>query len=296
MSTRKIVATLVAAGGLAASQLLTAGVAHALPPSLVYIVGTTMRFDAAAATTNTVTVENHPTDPALYRITDTTNEIAARFPCVGVSSNQATCPRDPLVVTDVRVALGDLNDRVDHRTALPGLLLGEAGFDRLVGGSASETLDGGVDNDVLDGGRGDDFMNGSAGVDMALYDTRINAVDVTLNNAAGDGETLINENDNAFLIENVIGGSGNDHLVGNNLVNNLIGGPGIDHLYGEAGNDILQGGLGAGDVMYGGFGADFIDGGPDLGDTGDGDWNQDGADDDAAMDNCTAATEIQFAC
>jgi Ca2+-binding RTX toxin-like protein len=45
-------------------------------------------------------------------------------------------------------------------------------------------------------------------------------------------------------IENVVGGSGNDTLVGDSLVNNLNGGAGNDILDGGLGNDTLVGGLG----------------------------------------------------
>lgn len=47
-------------------------------------------------------------------------------------------------------------------------------------------------------------------------------------------------------IENAIGGSSNDTIIGNNLVNNLQG---------NAGDDVLIGGLGA-DILSGGFGSD----------------------------------------
>ncbi|QIL01820.1 hypothetical protein G7078_02810 [Sphingomonas sinipercae] len=59
------------------------------------------------------------------------------------------------------------------------------------------------------------------------------------------------------VIENAIGGSGNDTLVGNGAANVLTGNSGIDTLYGADGNDTLTGGLGA-DVLVGGTGGDFF--------------------------------------
>lgn len=45
-------------------------------------------------------------------------------------------------------------------------------------------------------------------------------------------------------IENAIGGSGNDRLIGSALANALLGGEGDDSLVGNKGDDLLQGGLG----------------------------------------------------
>ncbi len=59
----------------------------------------------------------------------------------------------------------------------------------------------------------------------------------------------------ASLIENAIGGSGNDEITGNLAANTLRGEGGSDILSGAAGNDILVGGGGA-DVLNGGAGTD----------------------------------------
>ena len=56
-------------------------------------------------------------------------------------------------------------------------------------------------------------------------------------------------------IENAIGGSGSDSIVGNDVSNVLSGGAGNDSLFGGNGNDTLVSGLGA-DVMWGGAGND----------------------------------------
>src|SRR5205823_2648962 len=52
-------------------------------------------------------------------------------------------------------------------------------------------------------------------------------------------------------LENVIGGAGNDILVGNAVANGLTGGPGRDLLIGGAGADRLYGG-GEDDLLIGG--------------------------------------------
>ncbi len=68
------------------------------------------------------------------------------------------------------------------------------------------------------------------------------------------------------LIENVLGGTGNDYIEGNDIGNtirgnngadNIIGQAGDDTLHGDAGGDTLNGGAGV-DAIYGGDGNDFL--------------------------------------
>lgn len=80
----------------------------------------------------------------------------------------------------------------------------------------------------------------------------------------GDGQlargnianALLYDNDPRSLIENVIGGSGNDSISGNAADNYLQGGAGTDRLVGGDGGDVLDGGTGA-DNMRGGAGNDI---------------------------------------
>ncbi|MFT3722041.1 MAG: M10 family metallopeptidase C-terminal domain-containing protein [Hyphomonadaceae bacterium] len=62
------------------------------------------------------------------------------------------------------------------------------------------------------------------------------------------------------VIENAIGGAGNDQISGNDVANRLTGGAGNDQLLGRGGDDQLLGGLGA-DDLQGGSGNDSLDGG-----------------------------------
>ena len=64
-----------------------------------------------------------------------------------------------------------------------------------------------------------------------------------------------------FLIENLIGGSGDDTLTGDGNPNRLEGGAGVDTLIGLAGNDTLIGGPGN-DIIAGGDRFDLLNGGP----------------------------------
>lgn len=71
---------------------------------------------------------------------------------------------------------------------------------------------------------------------------------------------LLYEGNTASLIENAVGGSGDDSITGNVAANRLQGGAGADLLSGGAGNDRLFGGDGA-DRIAGGSGADRLYGG-----------------------------------
>jgi serralysin len=57
------------------------------------------------------------------------------------------------------------------------------------------------------------------------------------------------------VIENAVGGSGNDTITGNAANNALSGGAGVDTLYGGDGHDTLNGGAGN-DLLQGGFSVD----------------------------------------
>lgn len=60
------------------------------------------------------------------------------------------------------------------------------------------------------------------------------------------------------VIENAVGGSGNDRITGNEVANILTGNAGVDTLFGGAENDRLIGGA-DGDTLDGGEGFDFAD-------------------------------------
>jgi serralysin len=62
------------------------------------------------------------------------------------------------------------------------------------------------------------------------------------------------------LIENALGGFGDDQVTGNHAANRLEGNDGSDALQGLAGNDLLKGGTGN-DTLQGGDGEDVLDGG-----------------------------------
>jgi serralysin len=84
------------------------------------------------------------------------------------------------------------------------------------------------------------------------------------NFAAGNiYNALLYQNDLRSLIENAVGGSGNDTLMGNQAANQLQGGAGNDQLDGGVGNDNLIGDAGN-DFLTGGTGDDVLNGGADF--------------------------------
>jgi Ca2+-binding RTX toxin-like protein len=146
----------------------------------------------------------------------------------------------------------------------PDTIVGNEGPNRLEGGEGDDTIDGrgGADRiagdggeDQLDGGPGPDDIKGGFDEDTLTYETRIEAVRVTLDGIADDGNAQDLVADNAGNdIENLIGTVGDDRLRGNNRQNTLEG---------RSGNDVLEG-LQSDDTLNGAQGSDVLDGGTDI--------------------------------
>ncbi len=141
------------------------------------------------------------------------------------------------------------------------LLRGGGERDQLDGGPGADTLRGGDGLDKMNGGDGDDLFHaglegggpdtfvGGPGVDTVTYVLASSPVNVTIfdptdpNANASDGRA--GEND--YLqgdVENVVGGSADDSLTGNNLANRIEGAAGRDAVRGATGVDVLIGGDG----------------------------------------------------
>jgi Ca2+-binding RTX toxin-like protein len=173
--------------------------------------------------------------------------------------------------TSVEIVYGSDRDDVINGSDSAELIDGRMGNDTINGGGGSDTLSGSYDNDVIDGGAGNDTLDGGsgaddlaggAGTDTASYAGRTNAVRVTPDGTADDGET--GEGDNVRPdVENLVGGDGNDSLTGSAANNRIEGGPGKDTLAGLAGDDTLLGGTGD-DTLNDTQGANTLDGGPGV--------------------------------
>jgi Ca2+-binding RTX toxin-like protein len=143
-------------------------------------------------------------------------------------------------------------------------LVGNAGNDSLEGDNGNDSLFGGAGNDYLNGGTdaffyygsdGDDLLDGGPGNNWAIYSHRLDNLTIRLDGTNRSGG--VGEHDTLVNIQNVIGGAGNDVIIGNNVVNYLDGGTGNDTVYGQAGNDLLVGNVGN-NTVYDGPGDNFL--------------------------------------
>ncbi|WNJ98133.1 LamG-like jellyroll fold domain-containing protein [Thalassospiraceae bacterium LMO-JJ14] len=130
------------------------------------------------------------------------------------------------------------------------VLTGGEGDNVITTGSGDDTLSGTGGDDVLNGGAGDDTFIASPG---AGDDTYIGGEgNDTITFAASDDDLIINltngtarddanfggiGNDTIIEIENVVGGSGDDIIIGNEFANVLEGGAGDDFIDGRDGQD-----------------------------------------------------------
>ena len=172
---------------------------------------------------------------------------------------------------------GDGNDLIIGGSGR-AYLSGDAGNDTLVAGDGNATLLGGLGDDSMVGGTGNDLFYGDAGKDTINGGAGTNSVTYSYDTTGVSVNLLTNVNHGGYAegdvltnISNVVGGSGDDTLFGNNAGNLLNGGLGNDLIVGGAGNDYIDAGDGN-DIIYGRGGNNTLIGGAgnDLfyGDTG----------------------------
>ncbi|MGX7895688.1 beta strand repeat-containing protein [Tsuneonella sp. HG222] len=118
----------------------------------------------------------------------------------------------------------------------------------LTGNELDNTITGGSGSDTLVGGLGADALDGGDGTDTASYANDGAAVFVNL--TLGKGYTNSAFGDTYANVENVIGSSANDFIIGDTEVNRLDGGDGNDVLLGAFGADQLIGGGGSDWASY----------------------------------------------
>lgn len=119
----------------------------------------------------------------------------------------------------------------------------KADIENLIGGKGADTLSGSAADNAFDGGPGPDTFTGFGGADTVTYASRGVGVSVDIDGAADDGSSSdgpTGARDNVRAdIENLVGGSGPDTLIGSGRDNVLTGGFGLDILRGMNGNDVL---------------------------------------------------------
>jgi Ca2+-binding RTX toxin-like protein len=212
-------------------------------------------------------------------VVDVSTGVTPGARCTAAGPTVVRCPTADIAT--VTVTAGDGDDViVVEPAAQPGgkkvdrtVLRGGPGNDMFLGGDGNDDLQGGPGDDYLwanDGADmfradassdGADDMRGGDGRDWADYSARSAGVAVSLDGVENDGTIGQSERDNVdYDVESVLGGRGNDRLVGNDLDNRLDGGKGDDVIEGWEGNDDLMADYGA-DRIDGGDGDDVIDDG-----------------------------------
>ncbi|MEQ1906682.1 MAG: calcium-binding protein [Pirellulaceae bacterium] len=201
------------------------------------------------------------------------------------------------ITTTVALNLGSLGPQNVHANRTIELssaaafedAFGGTGNDILTGNALANSIYGNEGNDLLTGGAGDDYLRGGYGGDSYVFasapSTEFDIVSES--GTEGDTNTLnfsqlttavtvnlgITETQNVHVnrtlrlfsssFQNVIGGSANDKLIGNDYINFLAGNAGNDFLNGKSSSDVLMGGAGN-DTIGGGAGLDTL-----MGEAGD---------------------------
>lgn len=136
----------------------------------------------------------------------------------GTSASETIAPTT-VSATVTRNPLGSLP------STAPDTLYGNGGSDRLDGGGGNDTIYGGTGSDTIFSGLGNDYMDAGLGTDTVSYANAAGTVIVDLslttaqNTIGGGTDTLLN-------VENLVGSSFADHLVGtvgNNVINGAAG-------------------------------------------------------------------------
>jgi hypothetical protein len=144
-------------------------------------------------------------------------------------------------------------------------LAGGAGNDTLVGSPEGESLLGqdgdddiaaGGGNDSLAGGAGTDLLSGGPGHDEASYAGAVTPLRLSIGDGPNDGAAGEGDDIQAD-VEDLIGGSGADVMMGTAEANRLVGLGGADRMFGGEGADRLEG-AGDGDRLDAGPGPDSV--------------------------------------
>lgn len=146
-------------------------------------------------------------------------------------------------------------------------IIGSSFADTLRGNASANNLYGGDGDDVFIGGAGNDLLDGGLGLDTASYagSTAV-TVNLTSSNYRGVNQGVVFSGfggagdvvgDTYSGIENVIGSSFGDALMGTTGNNIIDGGAGNDQMWGDNGNDIIYANQGF-DIANGENGNDTI--------------------------------------
>ena len=155
--------------------------------------------------------------------------------------------------------IGGLENDTIFAGAGDDLLRGDSGNDILDDGSGNDTVLGGLGHDTLSGSLGDDSLDGGDGSDYVDYSSLSNSlgdtegikVDLTINSQQDTKKAGL---DTLKDIENIIGSSYNDTIIGTNADNVILAGNGNDTIVtngssASSGYDEIDGGSGDRDLI-----------------------------------------------
>jgi len=210
-------------------------------------------FQAASSERNDVTVTDAASNAVVFSDPGAKAVIAAGRQCQAREPGTVICTPDGRAgeyAQGIELHLGDGEDRADvsHLTNVAAFAYGGPDDDVLTDRRSG-------DEDVLEGGLGNDTITGGSDDTTVSYADHRGGVRVDL--AAGLARGPGGELDHLSGVRNVIGGRGEDVLLGDNGPNGLDGGPGDDVVRGRRGNDTLAGAAGA-DQLFGGAGDDAL--------------------------------------
>jgi hemolysin type calcium-binding protein len=208
----------------------------------------------------------------VHRFTGTPAPVGFGECTTGPSSTFADCPADSIQLEFGLMGGDDSATTAPMARAVPSMMNGGAGNDRLTGSAEVDQLYGEAGNDILnpgagagvvEGNDGDDrvemiagpvTVSGGAGRDFVHFDAP--AYNVSLDGLANDNYSANVQAD----VEDIDGGNGDDTISGSAAPNRFRGMLGNDRLSGAEGADDLGGGSGD-DVINGGGGSDTLSGG-----------------------------------
>ena len=143
----------------------------------------------------------------------------------------------------------------------PVSLAGLGGDDSLTGSGQNDSISGDGDNDSLQGGAGSDALDGGSGTNLADFSDDPGGSGINADLGAGTASNA--STDTLASIQQLLGTSFGDTLVGDGGSNDLDGAGGADQVLGAGGADTLRGSAGN-DVLTGGAGIDLLLGGADA--------------------------------
>ncbi|MBF0306263.1 MAG: hypothetical protein HQL41_11505 [Alphaproteobacteria bacterium] len=148
---------------------------------------------------------------------------------------------DAVAIGKVHVRLGAATvDGTAVSTAVT--ITGGAGSDSLLGGSGDDTIWAGAGDDTVSGGTGNDVLGGGVGADVLSFSS--DATGLTVDMGAGTASGAASGDDTISGFEVLIGGSGDDSLVGGSAACTISGGAGNDEIVSGAAGGEFDGGAG----------------------------------------------------